>query len=108
MPQGIAIGHVALDFENSFELIALSTPPNEDVYSLIESLLVAKSYIYISLTWQMLPYFCCKTMKEHLSDNYASMAAEEAQCSRQNITPQEQDQAMHCTTMLRLHCHGLL
>lgn len=33
-----AIAHVAFDFENSFELIALSTPPNEDVYSLIESL----------------------------------------------------------------------
>ena len=88
MPQGIAIGHVALDFENSFELIALITPPNEDVYSLIESLLIAKYYIYISLTWQMLPYFCCKTMKYRLSDNNTGMAAEAAQCSRKNITLQ--------------------
>ena len=95
-PQGIAIGHVALDFENSFELIAFSNPPNEDVYSLIESLLIAKSYIYISLTWQLMPYFCCKTMKYRLSDNNTGMAAEEAQYPRKNITLQEQEQAMHC------------
>ena len=48
-PQGIAIGHVALDFENSFELIALSNPPNEDLYSLIESLLIAKYYHFTYL-----------------------------------------------------------